>query len=171
MSFRRWYDQLIIRAKSRFKIIILGSYDAIGRLCGIRDHLRNNNYSKAGLVADFEYPLKESWESKEEYYYRKSKFVMEYGDVLLFIFFDKVNNQGVVTEINFVVHELPQKIQFSTVFIEESFQSKLSSMVKGLIETHKIDCKFFRNDSELKKLTHGTCSQYLYISPWIWQYT
>lgn len=168
MSFRRWYDQLTIKAKRRAKIIVLGSYDVIVKLRGIRDHLQDNGYTETRLVADFKYPLKESGESDEAYYYRKSMYVMKYGDVLLFVFFDKVRNEGVVVEISFAANKLSQNVQFSTVFIEESYQPKLSGMVTGLIERHAIDYKFFKNDDELRKLVVGACSQHLHRLIWLW---
>lgn len=168
MSFRAWYDEQTTKAKSRAKIIVLGSYDAIEKLSSIRDHLRDNSYSRACLVADFGYPPKESLETIEEYYYRKSIYVMKYGNILLFIFFDKVRNEGLVTEISFVANSLSEKLQFSTAFVQESYQPKLSKMVKGLIKRHRIDYKFFGNDDELKKLVLGTCSQHLHRLIWIW---
>ena len=168
MSFRAWYDEHTIKAKRRAKIIILGSYDAIQKLYNIRNHLRDNGYERTCLVADFEYPPKEPLETTEEYYYRKSTYVMKYGDILLFIFFDNVKNEGLVTELSFTANKLSQKLQFSTVFIEESYQPKLSKMVKGLIKRHKIDYKFFENDDDLKKLALGACSQHLHRLIWVW---
>lgn len=166
MNFRSWYDQRIIKAKRKIKVIILGSYEAKKRLESVRDHLRESGYTQAYLVANYAYPPREAWESEEEYYYRKSEYAMAYGDILLFIFFDKVNNEGVTVEISHIPNLLPNKIPFSTVLIEESYQQKLSSMVKGLIKTHKFSYKFFKDDEELKELAFGSCSQHLHKLLW-----
>jgi len=168
MSFRLWYDEQITKAKGRAKIIILGSYDAMERLDNVKNHLRDNGYDRTCLVANFEYPPKESGESIGEYYYRKSMYAMKYGDILLFILLDKVRNEGVVSEISFAANKLSKKVQFSTVFIEESYYPKLSRMVKGLIQRHKIDYGFFRNDDDLIKLAQGACSQHLHRLIWVW---
>lgn len=168
MSFREWYDRQIIEAKSRAKIIILGPYDGIEKLKNIKNHLRDNGYDRTCLVANFEYPPKESGESIEEYYYRKSTYAMKYGGILLFFLLDKVRNEGVVSEISFLANELSEKVQFSTVIIEESYYTKLSSVVKGLIQRHKIDHSFFRDDDDLMKLSLGACSQHLHRLIWVW---
>jgi len=163
LSFRQWYDGRISEAKGRLKIVILGSYCLIDRLRELKRYLIGNGYKETRLVADFSYPNKESWESDEEYNYRKSTMVIKYGQVFIFVFFDNVENQGVVTEIDFLAHKAQQKTQFSKVLIEDSYRDKLSSMVVGLMRLHKIDHALFKDDNELKKLAHGACFRCLHM--------
>jgi len=168
MSSHRWYDRYILQAKHKAKIIILGSYDAIKRLSGVKNYLRANDYKNAKLVADVDYRPRYSDESEEEYNFRKSLHAMGYADILLFVFYDNVKNQGVDIEISCAAQQLREKIPYSSVFIEKSYQQKTSTMLRGLIRNYKIDCKFFEDDEELKQLALGACVQHLYKLDYIW---
>jgi len=104
MSAVDWTAPEYLKAKPKMRILILGSYECSVKtdLRRIKNFLIDKGYNQTRLIEDFTNPVIGPTEEMATYNKRKSEYWLPKADVAIFIFLEKVNNDGVEYEFKHV---------------------------------------------------------------------
>lgn len=112
----------------RIRVLILGSYQSINRLRGLRDALIEIGVSNTRLVDDFKGPERLLTEDNDQYNLRKSQHWIDSSDISVFNFFEGVDNSSPSIELNFMIGR--DKAHRCIVRVPEN--RKIGSLLKGV---------------------------------------
>ena len=159
----------ILRFKSKLLLTIYGSYDKQGllRLNELRNCLTKKGYTKTALVLERPYPTKNAKEDNDQYFLRKSIYWLENSDACIFVFFNDLNNEGVVFELKHVCDRLEDKLSTCLVVIESRKARFSTSLIRGTITNlmlqRKMNRRFFDNDAQLCRFCGSAAISFLKI--------
>lgn len=160
----------IDNSKEKISITVFGSYSEphYTRLKKIAKDLRDEGYTNAKLVAERTFRKKRTGETDNTYGSEKSSYWILNSDVLIWIFYEGANNDGVSNEfgrLEFLVGI--DRIWRSMIFNEVkqlNRRRKLSSMITGTIDKF-ITIQYYEftksNDENLLKMIKGRLPDYV----------
>ena len=160
----------IDNSKEKISITVFGSYSEPHhtRLKKIAKDLRDEGYKDAKLVAERTFRKKRDNETDNTYWSEKSSHWILNSDVLIWIFYEGANNDGVSNEfgrLQFLVGI--DRMWRSMIFLEVkqlNRKRKFSSMITGIIDKFgTIQCYEFikSNDEKLLKMIKGRLPDYV----------
>ncbi len=150
-------------------ILILGHYrpsKVLERLEEFRDFLHSNGYPNAKLLKDI--PDDKRYSSDDdEHFVLKSKFNMQFADIILFVFFKMSEKGGPEIELDFLCNVLRDRCWRCAVFCEKSYRKRTSAMLRGNIKCARIVARSFKDNNDrqlceaaLGVLTNLSITQY-----------
>lgn len=149
-------DQISKKLEERkrdISILLLGHYrphKVLKRLEKLRDFLRNNGYPNTELVKDIVDTYRYS-DDDDEHFLLKSKFHMQFADIILFVFFKDGVKTGPEIELAYLCDMLRNRCWRCVVFCEKGYSKSASSMFKGNIKITRLLTRSFnyKNDEQL----------------------
>lgn len=155
--------------KRDLSILILGHYrppKVLKKLENFRDFLQSNGYLKAKLLKDIPDDSRFSSDD-DEHFLLKSKFNMQFAEIILFVFFKDGEKTGPEMELAHLCDVLRDRCWRCVLFCEKSYKKRASAMLKGNIKITKILSRSFRDNKEhelydaaLAALTEFSIKQY-----------
>lgn len=149
--------------KRAMKILILGPYTPLSakqRLVQFKNCLIGSGYQNAMLVEDF--PDTPRYHSDPDVHFtlKSRERTKNWADVLIFVFYNDANNQGVANELVFTCLSVRHKLHYSIALHEERI--RLSTQTKGPIKISRMNSDEFQSDRQLCQLAIGFCTKIVY---------
>lgn len=166
-------DQISKRLEERkgdLSILLLGHYrphKVLKRLEEFRDFLQSNGYTNSKLVKDIKDNTRYS-DDDDEHFLLKSKFHMQFAEILFFVFFKDGIKSGPEIEIAHLCDMLPSRYWRCVVFCEKGYIKGASSMLKGNIKIARILTRSFNynNDKQLYDASLATLTEFTIKHYW-----
>jgi hypothetical protein len=167
------YRSLLDERKKSIRILILGAYSldeafktedsdlCIETLKRLKVHLTNKGFLQTRLVEDWKEENGVPQSSKKIFFRDKSFYYIDkWADILLFIFLQKGNNNGVTREWGHMIESSKQKCKCSIILWHEKIN--LGTVIGGDIEGEMIRDFTFKDENQLQESAYAGCFNILF---------
>lgn len=149
--------------KRNMKVLILGPYkppSAKLKLVQFQKRLQDYGYATARLVDDFPDEPKYDPDPDIHFTVKSQDKIKNWAEVLIFVFLNDADNQGVSNELMFTCYLVREKTHYSIALYEKGIQ--LSTQTKGPLKISRMNSSEFCTDRELCDRALGFCTKVVY---------
>jgi hypothetical protein len=143
--------------KSHLKTLILGSYSKRNknRLKKLQKQLIFQGYTSTRLVEDFPDQTRFSEDDDKHFSIKSEHYIKNWAHAIIFILYNKSNNQGVTSEFRYAYEQSRQTLDYSLLLYEKGLH--VSTQIKGPAKRSTIEVYEFSNPSELFEAALAKC--------------